>query len=243
MKKRTIYITILSLLAVVFGGFYLFYLQKPSVNTTPESSVERNTAQEATSTQTTGRLTEETDQYSIDVAYPESSDVGTGEVSSFLDTYIEEFKIQAREDVPQLEKGRGVSVQYALDGGVEKHRTSEYISYVVMLSAYTGGVNANQTVSTFTYSAETRKRLRLSDIVEEGDREIFMNILRRRLYDTNNVSADEDNLFANTINGLSFHELSNFYITESAIVILFSKYEVAPGAAGIVSASIPRSQL
>lgn len=60
-----------------------------------------------------------------------------------------------------------------------------------------------------------------------------MRTLKKKLRSIQGVQPE-------AISEVAFAGLDTFYLTDDAVVVMFSRYEVAPGAAGVITASVPR---
>ena len=182
---------------------------------------------------------EETENYRVAYAVPTEGALGAADIAAFVMDHVAEFKAQADRDVPELRKEGSATGKYMLDIGIEQHVTGTYLSYVVMIGEYTGGASANQTVRTFVYNRTTGEAAALADVVPSVDREDTMVAIRAKLYEVNGVTPEDKSVFGDVVQALVFEDLKNFYVTEEKIVVLFSKYEIAPGAAGVVLVEVP----
>jgi len=183
----------------------------------------------------TNLISEETDYYTLDISYPEKKTVGLDLVKDYINNRVEEFKKMAKEEVVDLRK-QGFEYKYTIDIKTEVQETENYISYVLYIAEYTGGANVNQIVKTFVLNKENREEVSIPDILNEGEVESFVNKVKEELK-SREASSD---VFPGISDEISLSGLENFYVTEKEIVVLFSKYEVAPGAAGIITVSVLR---
>lgn len=178
-------------------------------------------------------VSEQSDYFEVKVEYPENKLIGSREVKSFIEERVENFKEFALEDVPEL-RNRGFVAKYSLNINLENYKSKNYISYVLFISEYTGGANVNQIVESFVYEEDSENKVSITDVVY--DKSKFISELYRKL-------EEKDKSIGIFSNDIEIESINNFYITDSSLVVLFSKYEVAPGAAGIVTITIPREKL
>ncbi len=171
-------------------------------------------------------------EYEAKVELISNDSVGGGEVNNFIKSHREEFTQKAIEEVTQL-RNDGFDFKYSLDMIIEDYLSEDYLSYVVMISEYTGGANINQTVETFTFDRHGNK----ISLEELADLEILEEVLTHKLKEM------EDDLFPEAYEQLSIRDIDSFYIDKEKLVIVFSKYEIAPGTAGIIEVTIEFNEL
>lgn len=180
-------------------------------------------------------LTESLDIYEISADYPVGDKVGIDRAYDFVMDEVSEFKRIAKRDVSEARE-RGVTSRFSLDIGLENYETSDYLSYVFYISEYMGGANVNNIVRTFVFNKNLGSEVTLSNILSESYEDEFINLLKNNLLsrsESHGVSPD-------VVSELSLGGLNSFYVTESSITVLFSKYVIAPGAAGIIEVTAPR---
>lgn len=174
-------------------------------------------------------IVESTDAYDVTARYPTLKTEEAQFVATFIQSETQEFIARAEEDIPQLRE-IGFSGGYVLDIDYTLYEVAGVTSYVVSEYQYTGGANGNATLRTFVFD-EDGELLELADVVPEGLRENLLAEVQAKL-----VSSGG---FLDAVENLTFEDFENFYITETELVIGFSEYEVAPGAAGIVEVRLP----
>jgi|GEM_PF-1950423 len=166
-------------------------------------------------------LDETTKTYAITGSY--RSDIPQ-EVQQHIQAVVSEFK--GYEYVPTA---GGV---YDLSVSVEMFNGGEYSSYAVTHSEYTGGANVNSYIRAFAYDGDTK--LVSKDMFNQ---ERVQGLIREDLKN----QFGNDIWFNQDLNKDSL--LDNFYFNEDDVVFVFSQYEVAPGAAGLVTVTIPTAKL
>jgi hypothetical protein len=183
---------------------------------------------------------EKTEAYEVSLEVPTEENAYGTEVLTFVRAYADDFKRDAEKAFPQIQALGSVSGPYLLDIQTRVFVAGETVSYVVYSSEYTGGANANNTVFTFVYEVRSENRLQLEDVIPTSEREIFMNSLRMALYEQVPALAIDNGFFSEAITQLTFDEVRTFYLdSEDNVHILFSKYEIAPGAAGSIDVVLP----
>ncbi len=235
---RKIILIIVSVTAVAALAWYLF--------DKPNSRHERVEEATATSTSTLPAeesepqtMKEETENYSVAYTLPPSGTVGADDVRVFITNHAADFKANADQFAPESLSDGSAASKYVLDVGVEQYVTDTHHSYVIMMGEYTGGASANQSVRTFVYERVTGKLLGLDDIISPDAEDKVIAEIRAQLYEINGGSPEDEAGFGAVVKDLSLNDVHNFYLTDSSLVILFSKYEVAPGALGTVSVELP----
>lgn len=129
------------------------------------------------------------------------------------------------EDVPQ----------YAMDKTVSITRSDDHaLSFVEMNYSYAGGIHPNTYYAAFNYDAETGKKLELSDVVSDTD--AFLNEVIQQV-----IAKYPDEIFQGE------EELKEELIADKitwslgydGITVIFSPYEIASYAAGMLYVTIP----
>ncbi len=217
MKKRYVIFLIVVLIVILGTGFY--FLLMGNKGGMVEFVEEIN----------------ETEEYKVEVEYPEGHGVGIEEVKSYIDKKVDDFKERAVEEVRRMRED-GFSYKYTLNLGGDVYRSGNFISYVLYMSEYTGGANVNQVVKSFVFDKRSNKQVLLSDILSEEEVGGLLGEVRLSLEKREEAS----DVFPGVSDEISLDNLDDFYVTDLEFVFLFSKYEVAPGAAGIVEIEVDR---
>lgn len=220
MKKEYILIILAFL---IIGAFFIYRnkLVNLDLNTKETNDVKE--------------VSDQSDYFNVSVEYLRKNLIGSDDINSFIDNYLYRFKNLAENEA---RNGDDVNFRnkYSLDMNLDIHNSENYISYILFLSEYTGGANVNQSVRSFVYNKETKNQVSISDVVGLDNSNNFLSRVKSRLYN----KSDQIGVFSNQVNGLSIDSLDSFYVTDDSIIVLFSKYEVAPGAAGIVEVNLKR---
>ncbi|MGM0439455.1 MAG: DUF3298 domain-containing protein [Patescibacteria group bacterium] len=218
--KKIIFVLIFIVLLV--SGFYLYNEQKIPFIDYEKEDVEISY----------DPVSEENDYYMINVEKISGEVLGAETVNGFIEEYTSDFKEMAEDDLADVEEDL-MTGKYSLDMKIEDYKTDQYISYVLRIGEYTGGANMNQTTDSFLFDRNNKEELTLADVVDEDS---FMEELRSKLL----TGEEEGNFFPNISEEIGFKDVESFYITQEEVVVLFSKYKVAPGVAGIVEINIDR---
>jgi hypothetical protein len=226
MERKTLIIVVLIALLIIAGFFVwqFFAGEEVIVSNTPQPI--------ATSTTPSEQVVESTDAYEIEVRYPTTGTPEAEQVADFIQREMESFVSQAERDVPEL-RDIGFSGTYALHLDYNVYEVGGITSYVVDEYQYTGGANGIATLHTFVFDA-SGEELELEDAVAAENREGLVSVVQSKL--------EEKGGFPDIIAELTFTDFTTFYVTDTELVIGFSEYEVAPGAAGIVEVRVPREE-
>ena len=226
-------VAIVALIALVY--FLATPAQDSEQTSTPTTTTQTEDEQEGISFSDYSTSSE---YYEITTDLPEEDSllVGAAVVRSYLQSGIDEFADRAAEEAPEIAEQRdGEVIPYQQDVSVTAYENGEYTSYYAEDYRYTGGANGNTTVRTFIFDEpglEVSEQIILAD--QQG---AFLAAVKDELRQRDFAQNDT---FGGIIDELSFNNL-NFYLNESdEIVVAFSEYAVAPGAAGVVKVSLPQ---
>jgi hypothetical protein len=193
-------------------------------------------------TENTESLNASTTAYDVRVQPLPTGSAAAEEVARFIAAERALFVADAQSayDAYLLEQPPYPWRPYSFAIEYERYEVEGYVSYMIDEYTYTGGANGMQVVRTFNYAPDG-SRFTLSDAVPSDKRTAFMTAIRAELYEANGIEGPGD-LFGDAIAELDFDDLTNFYLSDSEIVVAFSEYDVGPGALGAVRASVPRSE-
>lgn len=231
-KKTFLLIILVLLLLIGIGTAFVYFNQEPKEE--PQEVENIPDEKEINYDVNINDLEDKNDYYEVNFQKVSEDTLGADKINQFIEEKVEDFKEKANSEVPDL-KERGFMAKYTLDIKIESFQTEKYLSYVLKTGEYTGGANTNQVIESFIFSKEENEELKLSDIIEEGEKDSFMGEVRARL--------EQKDTFPNVAKNIFFSDLHSFYVTNEEIIILFSKYEVAPGVAGIVEVRIDKEGL
>lgn len=184
----------------------------------------------------------EHEAYTIEATLPHERRPHTKDIRGHTQRVIDIFMDQAKDELAGY---RAQTPEYdwtphILGIGYRAHTIGGYTWYVLSQYHYTGGANGTQIVKVFGYNALGDTVL-LRDIVMPGKEQDVLTAVQEALYAFVGVSRTDDDLFGSAIRDLTFDMLTDFYLTDTEAVFLFSEYDVAPGAFGAVEIAIPRS--
>ncbi len=228
-------IIIAGLLIALAGALYFFVSNNDGTSSDFDTETATTTSEDLEEAPYVGVelfLAEETENYEVTLELPDEESLYGGEVRNFFIRYADDFKRDAEKAMSQIQAEGSVLFRYGLDVITRTFVTDATVSYVVYSGEYTGGANANSVVFTFVYELKTGKRLVLSDVIPSDERTSFVTAVQKEVH--NKTGIEGDGIFSEVIDELKFEDIRNFYIADDGLHIAFSKYEVAPGAAGIV---------
>jgi len=206
---------ILLVLLVLIVGIFFWVFEREPQDKSVESEIKYTS------------FKEESDYYTIEAVNVSEDSLGAKIVNDIINDKLLEFKEIVEEDVFGL-KERGFDLSYYLGISVEDYQTNKYLFYLLNYDEYTGGANVNQYVRSIGLDKASGDIIELSDVVDE---DLLMQELRAKL-----LAMEEDMyVFSGVSEEISFSDLNNFFIDGNNLVLIFSKYEIAPGAVGIVS--------
>jgi hypothetical protein len=124
----------------------------------------------------------------------------------------------------------------------EVKNNNDILSFVVTTYMYTGGANGQTRVDTYNLDLKGSKNLGLADLFKNGaDYKTTIN---------NEISAQielrlkaGEFFFKDDMGFKTISDIQYYYIQDDNLVILFQKYEIAPGAMGTPEFRIPLKNL
>ncbi len=178
----------------------------------------------------------------INIAYPVISGLTDADFQKHLNEFVEKHVIKAKEDIEaqvqeyvQLCKENNWEIRpYQLFVEYEvKANTDEVLSFTMTYYTYTGGANGMTVVHCYNIDKKANTAISLKDLFPAGadyteliNKEIVKQIELR--------SKDGEEMFFEGDMGFkSISDTQGFYFKDNDIVIVFPKYEIAPGAMGI----------
>lgn len=181
--------------------------------------------------ETTGEtFASSTDMYEIELALPPAERTGENDVRGYLEQEVRSFVDFANENPPSPPEHT-----YLLTSVIETFETDTHLSHLVVLGMLTGGASSNALAKSFVYDQETEARIELTDLVPQGERSAFVERVKTTLRQTQGSNG----VFEEIVADLTFEQLGAFVLEEEgSVTLVFSKYEIAPGAAGIVRVTV-----
>lgn len=236
-KNNNLWINILALLLVAGTIFALCYFYKAAPSHPSESSP--NNSESVFSVKDATPISEETEQYSISVTYPETGKPQIdASVKSFIDSQVANYKKTFSEIIPPEGSSykNTLSINYA-----SQIYDNRLLSYKFAIMYYTGGAHPNTDIQTKVFDIKNQKELTLGDLfIANSDYLKKLSALVINQLDQKNVS-DAEWLSAGA--GPSLENYKAFGVLDKSIVFYFSPYAVAPYAAGEQQVEITFAQI
>lgn len=212
------------------------------------------------------KVTDNNEFYEISAKYPIDSRDTAKDVETFVLYKVKEkqqdWKIggeiyNEEKAITKLYPDRAKMV-YIYDISYTAYESRGTVSYVFTTYEFTGGAHGNSVVNTFTFNdegkveiedilnlSENNNDIKLSRILakeierSQGDmfiEDMMMDGLGLAYLKADGVTLDKEKC---NCDGFFFgSNFQNFYLTDEGITFLFNQYQVAPGASGIVKATL-----
>lgn len=188
---------------------------------------------------------EQTDEVSVDASIPVIAGLKDkkyeAELNDILERHamkdIEGIKQQAKTDAAEARKAGfpvrpyelNISYDVTASGGAAD---SGVFSLRVTTYTYTGGANGVPRIDTYNVdNGAEAKRIELSGLFGDGYKKTIDYEIAKE------IAKTPENYFEDAFKGIA--ETQSFYIEKGNAVIVFGKYEIAPGAAGTPEFRIP----
>lgn len=201
---------------------------------------------------TAQKIKEKNDFLEIDITYPIISGLTDADFQEQLNYHIKKqvtyskdiIEVQAKEYAQDAKKNGWEVRPYQLFIDYDlKTNDEDFLSFTITYYTYTGGANGMTVVSCINIDKKANKPIHLEDLFPQGadfktkiNNEIVKQIELR--------SKDEEEMFFEGDVGFkSIKDSQGFYLKDNDIVIVFPKYEIAPGAMGIPEFAINLAEL
>ncbi|OXM83579.1 stalk domain-containing protein [Paenibacillus rigui] len=145
---------------------------------------------------------------------------------------------QAQQDADEAKQSGGYEFRpYGFDVRYEvkaagRPEEANRVSLKVMTYTYTGGANGMSRVDAYNFTNEAEaKPLTLRDLFGDSYKQTIDGIIGQA------IQAKPEDYFKDAFQGIS--DAQTFYVENGEAVIVFGKYEIAPGAAGNPEFRIP----
>lgn len=152
---------------------------------------------------------------------------------------MQEVENQAKEHKVLIEKEGRVFRQYEIFIDFALKSNNDILSFVINTYMYTGGANAIFRVDCYNIDVEKSTGVEIKDLFKEDadykkaiNEEISAQIAAQE-ENENVIYFKEENEFK------TISEKQDFYIRDGNLVILFQKYDIAPGYMGTPEFEIP----
>ena len=187
-------------------------------------------------------IKEKNDLVEIDIKYPVISGLSDAAFQEQLNEFIVKHITKAKEDI---EIQAAELAQEAQQNGFEmrthqlyvesdlKMNNDAFLSFTITYYTYTGGANGMTVVHCFNIDKKANKSFYLADLFpQEADYKALINAKIAKQIELR--SQDENEMFFEGDMGFKgISDTQDFYLKDNDLVILFPKYEIAPGAMGI----------
>lgn len=201
---------------------------------------------------TAEKIQKKNDLLEINITYPVISGLTDADFQEQLNYFIEKQVIKAKDDI---ERQAEEYAQEAKKNGWEirqhqlfieydlKTNDEDFLSFTITYYTYTGGANGMTVVGCINIDKKANTAIHLEDLFPEGadykteiNNEIVKQIELR--------SQDKEEMFFEGDMGFKgIRDAQGFYLKDNDIVIVFPKYEIAPGAMGIPEFAIDLAKL
>lgn len=221
--------------------------------TNPQGNQGTSTSTESRATTTVGMevvtITSSSKIMVIRAEYPRFPDV-TG-ITQQIDSYVAEQINLFRDNALESFEARNATLQpgetptdyqYSLDLSWESAQINgRFISVLMRVDAFEGGANVRQEARAFNWDVQGDKEVTLAALFNDDASylarisEYTAQVLKGTLNDSS-IDAMIDDGTAPSLNNFQ-----SFTFTDDAIIFVFPKYQVAPGAAGEQKVVMPRN--
>jgi hypothetical protein len=201
---------------------------------------------------TAEKIQEKNDILEIDITYPVISGLTDADFQEQLNYYIKKQVMYAKdgierqaEEYDQEAKKNGWEIrpyQLFIDYDL-KTNDEDLLSFTITYYTYTGGANGMTVVGCINIDKKANTPIHLGDLFPAGadyktkiNNEIIKQIELRS-------QNKEEIFFEGDMGFKSISDTQGFYLKDNDIVIVFPKYEIAPGAMGIPEFAINLAEL
>lgn len=146
-------------------------------------------------------------------------------------TYMEQISVDAKEGDFPFDRPYHLQATYKVT-----YQQKDLLSVVISLYEYTGGAHGIPVQYAFTFNLTTGDPLTLKDLfqAEAPYIEAIDHYIEKTI-----EAAPEDDYFEGEFGFQGIHSEHPFYLTQGAVVIFFTPYEIAPYSTGIPEFHIP----
>lgn len=187
------------------------------------------------------KIQEKNDLIEIDVTLPLIEGLTDSEYEEQLNSSIKIFGEEAVEDI------KGQLEEYVLEAETNgweirpyhlhidydlKANTDDVLSFTITRYTYTGGANGITIVNCYNIDTKTNKAIELADLFPSGTD--FETKINEEITQQIEVRSQDGNemFFTDDLGFKGISATDGFYLQDNDIVIVFPKYEIAPGYMG-----------
>jgi len=173
----------------------------------------------------------ETEQYKVDITYPELINPNNPVVAASVNGYVNSLILNYKQDVTTAETMGGGQSTIELDFDL-RFLNDKFISILVSGSNYLGGAHPNGVYFSINYDLLNNKPLLISDLFnpDSGYLNVLSEASASELVETIGADIPEDFIIDGTAPIADNFKVFN--LTDTALVITFPEYQVAPYAFG-----------
>jgi hypothetical protein len=197
-------------------------------------------------------IKEKHDVVEIDITYPVISGLTDADFQEQLNYFIKKqviysmdlIEMQADEFVQEAKKNGWEMRPYVLSIDYDlKSNDEAFLSFTMTYFTFTGGANGMTVVNCFNIDKKANKPLQLAALFPPGAD--YKAVMNREIAKQIELRSQDDNVmfFEGDMGFKGISDTQGFYLKDNDIVIVFSQYEIAPGAMGIPEFAVNRADL
>jgi hypothetical protein len=241
MTRRGIVATVVILIVLIIGGWYLFVNRGPAV---PYTVIENGDRQHK----------EDTEFYTIQTNYPDETplaerggwgaeDRALGTIEETIEDEINAFKAVAKENLTDEEKTRLQEnlIKYSLNIAYRPYSSGSYVSYEFDVFTDTGGAHPNNYYRTLVFDLDGRT-VELGDLfTNENYLERISTEATRQVTEQITQRAGAEAVSTLITDGLAprVENFDNFVVDSDRLRIFIPPYQAAAYAVGSFEVQIP----
>lgn len=186
-------------------------------------------------------IKEEKEKYSIEVYYPRTNyenlnNAITDNVKGTIDLFKKE--VESLSDI-------SLSAKLTLNINYTIYEYLDYISVAIDNVWYLGGAHPNERINTIVYNKKEEKLFTIDDLISKN--KTFLKDIAKYSY---NILKDNekikkystDEMLRNGTEPLK-DNFENFVLTDTGVLIIFNKYDIAPYVAGNFEVRVPYTDM
>ena len=186
-------------------------------------------------------IKEEKEKYSIEVYYPRTNyenlnNAITDNVKGTIDLFKKE--VESLSDI-------SLSAKLTLNINYTIYEYLDYISVAIDNVWYLGGAHPNERINTIVYNKKEEKLFTIDDLISKN--KTFLKDIS--VYSYNSLKDNEkikkystDEMLRNGTEPLK-DNFKNFVLTDTGLLIIFNKYDIAPYVAGNFEIRVPYTDM
>lgn len=256
-KKVLPVLVLLSLIAGAMIGFYYPREEKPTI-----TNFQSFTNPNPNPTISVTTISEKSDMFNIDAQYPQFTAIApnfNAKIVNLINERINNFKKnstenwQARKDTATPEDKIGEKPEtpfYFKVDWAPAQVNKKYISIVLNLYSFSGGAHGDSEVYTFNYDLASKKEISFNDIIGNSQ-DNLKTISKLAVEDVVNQRGNFGETDLNALKkeleeggaGPNLDNFNNFTFDNNLVTIYYQKYQVGPGALGIIKSLFQKSYL